>query len=163
MRVPRPYPARSAGSYSPVNRLRLGPAARPIRRLPMELYTQTVSQVPLVGGQAQGKISAAGTATLSVGPSGSGNVWYPASVTILTTTGVNDFSTCSIYLGPAGVPITLQTTIFPGGTGTASLAIPSMTPGQYIIAQWSGGHSGDTCSMNITGTMDSVIPSAGGR
>lgn len=158
MRIPRPQPATPAGSYSRTNRLLLGPSARLARRLPMELYTQVISGVPLTGGQQQGKISAGGAATLSVGPSGSGNVWYPASVTIVTTTGINDFSTCSIYLGPAGVPVTLQATIFPGGTGTASLAIPSMTPGQYIIAVWSGGHAGDTCSMNITGTMDSVMP-----
>lgn len=146
-----------AGSYRP-DRMSWAPSVRPIRRLPMQLYRQPVTSVPLTGGQAQGKISAAGAATLSVGPAGAGNVWYPASVTILTTSGVNDFSTCNIYLGPAGVPITLQATIFPGGTGTASLAIPSMTPGQYIIAVWSGGKSGDTCSINVTGTMDSVMP-----
>jgi len=132
--------------------------ARPIQRLPLQVYRQRITSVPLTGGQAQGKISAAGTATLSVGPSGAGNIWYPASITILTTTGVNDFSTCSIYLGPAGVPITLIATLFPGGTGTASLAIPSMTPGQYVIAVWTNATSGDTCSINIVGTMDSVAP-----
>ena len=147
---------RAAGAYSP-GRLRWGPAAAPIRRLPMQLYTRAVTSLPLVGGQAQGTISAGG-ATLSVGPSGAGNIWYPASVTILTTTGTNDFSTCQIFLGPAGVPITLQATLFPGGTGTASLAIPSMTPGQYIIAVGTGAHNGDTCSINVTGTMDSVMP-----
>ena len=93
-----------------------------------------------------------------MGPAGAGNVWYPASITILTTTGVNDFSTCSVYLGPAGVPVTLVATLFPGGIGTASLAIPSMTPGQYIIAVWAGGHAGDVCSINVVGTMDSVAP-----
>ena len=146
-----------AGAYAP-GKLAWSVSARPARRLPIQLYTRQVSGLLLTGGQAQGIISAAGAATLSVGPAGSGNVWYPASITILTTTGINDFSTCSVYLGPAGVPITLQATLFPGGTGTASLAIPSMTPGQYLIAVWSGGHSGDVCSMNITGTMDSVIP-----
>jgi hypothetical protein len=85
-------------------------------------------------------------------------VWYPASLTVSTTTGINDFSTCSIYLGPAGVPVTLVATLFPGGTGTASLAIPSMTPGQYLIAVWTGAKSGDTASINIVGTMDSVMP-----
>lgn len=149
--------ARPAGAYSP-GYLRWGPAAQPIRRLPMQLYRQRVVSVPLTGGQAQGTISAAGAATLSVGPAGAGNVWYPASITILTTSGVNDFSTCNIYLGPAGVPITLVATLFPGGTGTASLAIPNMTPGQYLIAVWSGAKSGDTCSINIVGTMDSVMP-----
>jgi hypothetical protein len=99
-----------------------------------------------------------GLATISVGPQGFGNVWYPASATILTTSGVNDNSTCSIYLGPAGIPVALQATIFPGGIGTASLAIPSMTPGQYIIAQWTGGNGGDVATLNVIGTMDSVSP-----
>lgn len=156
VRVPRGM-ARPAGSYAP-GRLGWGPVARPIRRLPMQLYRVPVTSVPLVGGQAQGKISAAGAATLSVGPAGAGNVWYPASVTIQTTSGVNDASTCLIYLGPAGVAVTLQATLYPGGFGTASLAIPSMTPGQYIIAVWSGGKNGDVCSINVTGVMDSVMP-----
>ena len=146
-----------AGSYAP-NLLRWGPQAAPIRRLPIQLYRVRVVSVPLTGGQAQGIISGSGAATLSVGPAGAGNVWYPASITIQTTTGVNDFSTCNVFLGPAGVGVTQVATIFPGGVGTASLAIPSMTPGQYIIAIWSGGHSGDTCTINIVGTMDSVMP-----
>jgi hypothetical protein len=124
----------------------------------LQVYRRRVSLVPLTGGQAQGTILAAGTLTLSVGPSGAGNVWYPASVTISTTTGINDSSTCSIYLGPAGVPVTLVATLFPGGAGTAALAIPPMTPGQYVIAVWSGAQNGDTASINIVGTMDSVMP-----
>jgi hypothetical protein len=156
VRLPRGFHYPAGGRFP--GKLTSGPAVRPIPRLPMQLYTQTVSSVPLTGGQAQGKISAAGAATLSVGPAGAGNVWYPASITIQTTSGVNDTSTCLIYLGPAGVPVTLQATLYPGGFGTASLAIPSMTPGQYIIAVWSGGKSGDVCSINITGTMNSVMP-----
>lgn len=157
MRVPRGLHS-PAGAWAP-NRLGWRPASpRPIGRLPMHLYGQRVSSVPLTGGQAQGVIGSAGTATLSVGPAGAGNVWYPASVTISTTSGVNDFSVCNFYLGPAGVPVALVGTLFPGGTGTASLAIPSMTPGQYIIAQWTGAKSGDTCSMNVIGLMDSLIP-----
>jgi hypothetical protein len=98
------------------------------------------------------------SALISVGPQGIGNVWYPASCTIQTTSGVNDFSTCQIFLGPAGIPVTLQATIFPGGYGTASLAIPSMTPGQYIIAQWTNANPGDIATINVVGTMDSVTP-----
>jgi len=152
-----PVPATHAGAYARAM-FAWGPAARPIRRLPMQLYTQRVVQVPLIGGQAQGIISGAGALSLSVGPAGAGNVWYPASITIQTTSGTNDFSTCSVFLGPAGVGVTLIATIFPGGVGTASLAIPSMTPGQYIIAVWSGGHAGDIATINVVGVMDSVMP-----
>jgi L-aminopeptidase/D-esterase-like protein len=124
----------------------------------VQLYQRRVTSLPLVGGQAQGVISGAGALTLSVGPAGAGNVWYPASATIQTTTGVNDFSTCQIFLGPAGLGVTLLATLFPGGIGTASLAIPSMTPGQYIIATWAGAHAGDVATVNVVGTMDSVSP-----
>lgn len=156
MRVPPGFHPQ-AGAYAP-GKFRWSVSARPVRRLPIQVYRQRVSSVPLTGGQAQRTISAAGAATLSVGPAGAGNVWYPASITISTTTGINDFSTCSVYLGPAGVPVTLVATLFPGGTGTASLAIPSMTPGQYIIAVWAGANPGDVAAINVVGTMDSVMP-----
>lgn len=135
---------------------RRGPG-RPVR-IPVEQYTQQVTGIPLTGGQGTAKVSAAGAATISVGPAALGTVWYPAQVTVQTTSGVNDASTCNIYLGPAGVPVTLVATIYPGGIGTAAVAVPSMTPGQYLIAVWSGGNSGDTASMNVIGTATAVMP-----
>lgn len=102
-----------------------------------------------------------GALSLSVGPQGLGNVWYPAQATVSTTTGPLDTSTCLIYLGAQGVPTTLQATVFPGGAGTVGLAIPSMTPGQVIIANWTGGHPGDVAGLNIGGTMDALTTGAG--
>jgi len=72
----------------------------------METYTVHKSGVPLQGGQAQGFISAGGLLTLQIGPQGAGTVWYPAQVTTSTTSGVNDVSTCLVYMGAAGTPIT---------------------------------------------------------
>lgn len=109
-------------------------------------------------GAAGAPATTPGLAKISVGPQGLGNVWYPAQATVSTTSGVNDNSTCQIFLGPAGIPITLVATIFPGGVGTAALAVPSMTPGQYLIAQWTGGNAGDVASLNVIGTMDSIMP-----
>ena len=40
----------------------------------------------------------------------------------------------------------------------ASFALPAMSPGQYLIAVWAGGNPGDVATVNITGTMDSVMP-----
>lgn len=99
-----------------------------------------------------------GLALVSVGPQGLGNVWYPAQVTVSTTSGVNDTSTCQVFLGPAGVPVTLLGTIFPGGIGTLGAAVPPLAPGQYLIAQWTGGNPGDVAAINVIGTMDSVMP-----
>jgi hypothetical protein len=105
-----------------------------------------------------GTITGQGSATVSVGPQGLGNAWYPASMTVSTTSGVLDTSTCNVYLGPAGFPVTLLGTIYPGGFGTAGFALPSLTPGQYLIAQWTGAKAGDVAAVNVVGTMDSVMP-----
>ena len=99
-----------------------------------------------------------GECLLSVGPSGAGTVWFPAAATVSTTSGINDNSTCNLYIGPAGIPITLVGTLFPGGYGTISLPIPSLAPGQYIIAVWTGGKLGDVASINISGTMQALAP-----
>lgn len=98
----------------------------------------------------------AGEGIVSVGPQGLGNVWYPAQCTISTTSGVNDNSVFSLYLGPAGVPVTLVGQAFPGGSGTLAVAVPSMTPGQYLIGVWTGGNPGDVASINVIGTMDTL-------
>jgi hypothetical protein len=53
------------------------------------------------------------------------------------------------------VPNVLVAQIYTGN-GVAALAIPSMTPGQYIIAVWTGGHTGDIAAINVIGTMDAL-------
>jgi hypothetical protein len=123
--------------------------------VPIGRYTGKISGVPLTGGQASGPVSAGGTLTLSAGPQGLGTAWYPAQVTLSTTTGALDTSTALVYLGVGGVPTTLVATVY-SGNGTAALAIPAMQPGDLVIVQWSGGHPGDTASFNILGTMDAL-------
>jgi hypothetical protein len=122
----------------------------------MQMYQRRLSGVPLTGGQGQVILSSTGAGSLSLAPTGLGVVWYPVQATISTTTGVLDSSTFNLYLGPAGVPITLVGTLFPGGAGTVALAIPEMTPGQALIATWTGGHAGDLASINVIGTMDAL-------
>jgi hypothetical protein len=132
-----------------------GTGMQPIRRVPMQAYTRTASGVTLTGGQVQGQVPAGGMLTLSVGPQGLGNVWYPAQATISTTTGPLDTSTCKVWLGSQGVPVTLVAQVFTGN-GTVALAIPSMTPGQVLIFQWTAAKPGDTAGANIIGTMDAL-------
>jgi hypothetical protein len=156
VRVPRGMHRAAGAGYRP-----LGPAPRAAwrpGRIPVGRYTQVINGVPLVGGQGTA-IVADGTATVQLGPAGLGNVWYPAQATIQTTSGVSDTSTLNAYLGPSGVPVTLVGTAYPGGTGTIALAVPSMTPGQYLIFTWTGANDGDLASVNVIGTMSSVAPS----
>lgn len=96
-----------------------------------------------------------GTLTLTAGPQGLGTIWYPAQVTLSTTTGALDTSTALVYLGSQGVPIALVGTVFTGN-GTVALAIPDMSPGQVLIVTWTNGHPGDTAAFNIVGTMDAL-------
>jgi len=96
-------------------------------------------------------------AVLSVGPQGLGTVWYPAQVTISTTTGALDTSTALVYCGPPSVltPATLVGTVY-SGNGTVGLAVPSLSPGQVVTAAWTGAHPGDQAAVNIIGTMDAL-------
>lgn len=132
-----------------------GSGARRIEPVPISAYRGRLTGVGLTGGQAQGTISGGGALTMSVGPQGLGTVWYPAQVTLSTTTGPLDTSTALVYLGAQGVPITLVATQYTGN-GVVALAVPPMTPGQVLIVSWSGAHPGDTAALNIIGTMDAL-------
>jgi hypothetical protein len=131
-----------------------GTGQQPITAIPVTRYRGKISGVPLTGGQAQGVI-ASNALQLSVGPQGLGTVWYPVQVTLSTTTGPLDTSTALVYLGPLITPATLVGTVY-SGNGTVALAIPSMSPGQYLVISWTGAHNGDTAAANVIGTMDAL-------
>lgn len=135
-----------------------GSGQQPMARVPVQQYKGKVTALTLTGGQAQGIVPASGKVTLSVTPQGLGTIWYPAQVTLSTTTGLAggiDSSNAVVYLGSQGIPITQVGSVF-GGNGTVALAIPSMSPGQQLIVQWTGAKTGDTASFNIIGTMDAL-------
>ena len=98
--------------------------------------------------------------TLSVGPQGLGAAWYPAQVTLSTTTGALDTSTANIYLGVGGVPTTLVGSVF-SGNGVAALAVPPMQAGDLVFVTWVNGHTGDVAALNIIGTMDALTTGRG--
>jgi hypothetical protein len=121
-------------------------------------FTTRNSGIALQGGWAQTEVAAGGEAQVSAGPQGAGTVWYPAQVTVSTTTGIEtglDTSVCNVYTGAAGTPTTLQGTIY-GGNGVLAVALPPLTVGLFIIAVWTGGHPGDQAAINVTGTMDAL-------
>lgn len=161
VRLPRGWGAYfHAPAPRPGGKLRQGPgwrgtgmqAAPPI---PIQRYTSRVSGVPLTGGQNQAAIPAGGTLTLSVGPQGLGTTWYPAQVTLSTTTGPLDTATANVWIGSQGVPVTLAGTIYTGN-GVLALAIPPMQPGQVLIVTWTGATPGNIAGLNVTGTMDAL-------
>jgi hypothetical protein len=127
------------------------------RSAPVHLYDHRLDDLPITGGQALLQLNGSGAGTASVGPTGLGTVWYPASVVFGTSVTPFDSSIINVYVGPAGVPTALQGTLITGGVGVVSLAIPAMSPGLYIIAVWSGGTAGSTVSMNVTGSMSALV------
>jgi hypothetical protein len=142
-------------AYPGAGRGRGGMHPLPLRTAPPELYKFITPSLQIQNAQAQGVMGTGGTLTLSVGPTGMGTVWYPASAAVATSLGTADTSTCDIYIGPVNTPVAIQG-IIPSGNGVLALAIPAMTPGTYVVAVWTGGKSGTTCYLNVTGVLTSL-------
>jgi len=98
-------------------------------------------------------------ALVQVGPQGLGTVWYPAAVTVSTTSGVNDNSVANVYAGPAYLltPTQLLGTIPNGGAGVLSAAVPPLPVGWYLTVIWTGANLGDVAAVNITGSKDARV------
>src|SRR5215469_322787 len=132
------------------------PQLRTIRRTDPRQYVVRLTGIPLQPAQAQALVPASGNVNLpSIGPTGLGNIWYPAQATVSTTTGVFDSSQFRLYLGSVNLPITLVGQC-QGGAGTIAVALPPMQPGQYLIGVLTGGHPGDLVAMNVIGVMDAL-------
>lgn len=154
---PRPVPALAGGSWAAAGyRFYKRTIVPPV---PISRYTSKAQGVPLTGGQAQGAMSGAGALTLSVGPQGLGNIWYPAQITLSTAVGALDTATALVYAGIGGVPVQLVGTVYTGN-GTVALAVPPMQPGELIIVAWTGGAPGETAALNVVGTMDALTTGA---
>ena len=133
-----------------------GLVAFPARRVPIEHFVRQISGVPLTGGQAQTVVNGAGVATCRVGPQGLGTVWYPSQCTVSTSTGAADASTVAVYLGSQAQQNLQGGQSYAGGGDTIGLSVVSMTPGDLLIAVWSGAVSGATAVINVLGTMDAI-------
>ena len=130
--------------------------AFPARRVPQERFSRLLSAIPLTGGQGQAIVNGSGAARVSVGPQGLGTTWYPSQCTISTSTGANDISTCAVYLGSQAQQNLQGGQSYAGGGDTVGLSVVSMTPGDLLIAVWSGAVPGATAAINIQGTMDAL-------
>ena len=132
------------------------PNRRP-RTIPQQAYGARAS-TPIPDGYGATTV-AGGTATVYVGPSGVGTIWYPTMAVLATTSGATDSSTAVIYLTPlTNGSFHVQTQIggqsYAGGGDTIGLAVPPMWPGTYIAAVWSGANNGDLASLTVYGDRD---------
>jgi hypothetical protein len=124
--------------------------------VPQTRFRRKIQGVPLTGGQAIGTITAGGTATISVGPQGLGNIWYPVQCTISSSVGAADASTCAVYLGSQTQQNLQGGQSYAGGGDVVALSVVSMSPGDLLIAVWSGGTAGSRVAINVQGTMDAL-------
>jgi hypothetical protein len=138
--------------------MRLIPPYRAVTPSVLRYRTQADSQI---GGFGVGQtlVSGSGAATVQVGPSGLGTLWYPQQAVLSTSSGVNDSSTAIAYLGPAGVvPANILFQSFSAGNDVQGIAVPVMQPGDFITCVWSGGHPGDVATLRIIGGLTALTP-----
>jgi hypothetical protein len=133
------------------------PRARPAT-VGVEQYTQRIRMPLQVPGYA---VVVGGTATVTLGPQGVGGVWYPQSVGIATTTGAADSSTCALYVGPLSALSQIGSQSYAGGGDSIGLAVPTLYPGSFLVAVWSGAHNGDQAALTVYGQQDTLnVPSS---
>ena len=133
------------------------PMARPAT-IGVEQYARRVRS-PLTGGYGTATVSASGAATVTLGPQGVGTVWYPQQCAIATTTGANDASTCSLFVGPLGLLTLIGSQSYAGGGDSIGLAVPALFPGYFLVAVWTGGNTGDLAALTVYGQMDTLAVS----
>jgi hypothetical protein len=117
-------------------------------------YVRPVT-VPLMRA-GQSVVSGAGFAQVRIGPSGVGAKWYPMTATFSTTSGPADSSIVVLYNGFVADANLLNGQGYSGGGDTAGLAIPQMTPGDVIVAEWVNATPGDVAQLTIVGTQDAL-------
>lgn len=136
----------------------LRPQWRP-RSPAVQAYRNQASSQIAGYGVGQSLVTGSGAATVQVGPSGLGTLWYPQQAVLSTSSGVNDSSTAIAWLGPAGaVPANILFQSFSGGSDVQGIAVPVMQPGDFITCQWSGGHPGDVATLRIIGALTALVP-----
>lgn len=119
-------------------------------------HYQTPAQVPIGPyGFAQGIITAAGTLTLRVGPAAYGTSWNLAQASIGTTTGAADTSTAEFFAQPYGAPSPAWQVgqSYAGGGDQVGLAGIKLVTGEFLLVVWSGGHTGDTATLVLSGVQ----------
>jgi hypothetical protein len=130
----------------------LGGRAYSIPRPGMETYLATVRTM-LTDNQRQTTVSG-GTATIQLGPQGNGTRWYLTQANVKTTTGTLDTSTVALYLGAQSQSNLLGGGSYAGGQDTIGLNVRPLTPGDLIIAVWSGANNGDIATLTLYGEQD---------
>lgn len=97
-------------------------------------------------------LDSSGNGTASAGPSSPGEVWFPTSVSVSASSNTAE-AIAKIYAGGQ-----ISQSMFADGTtwgstgdSTSNVSGP-VYPGQQVFAVWTGGDTGATATVVITGT-----------
>lgn len=109
------------------------------------------STAPL-SASAQVVLDGSGNGSVSIGPTGFGETWTSVAAAVHCATNVNE-ATCRFYVGPSASPNYFAGATTFGSTGDASPWSGQPIPvGQFVFAVWSGGDSGTTAYLSLSGT-----------
>jgi len=134
-----------------------GPGIRRPPVAPLHQFTSVMRVAIRPGeGTRTAVVSGAGTATVTIGPDAL-ITWYVAYVSISTTTGAADSSTCQVQVGPAGHGINPSGQSYSGGGDVVSLGGRALKPGEYITLAWSGGKPADLAIATVYGDQDILV------
>lgn len=98
------------------------------------------------------KLDGTGAGTVVLSPK-VGQEWRLTLASVLVSTHVAE-PQCSIYIGGAATPDAFVDGTFTGSlNSTDAVASHPVTPGQKVIAVWSGGDAGATATLTLRGTV----------
>lgn len=145
--LPPGYNQRAGGWLAaPRTAIAVRPAAVPVH------HYRTRHRGPIRSdGTSQAFIGAGGGAQVQVGPQGLGTIWELQQAVLATTTGANDASTCALYVGAISIANMIGGQSYAGGGDTVGLTGLQLQTGEFLIAVWSGGHSGDAATIRLSG------------
>lgn len=103
------------------------------------------------------KFTAAGGATAQVGPQGVGETWSLDQCFVSTSVGQLDAAQAIVYVGPAAIPAYAVTGSIIGGGSQFGLGGVGLKPGDFVFAVWTGGTSGATAYLKVTGTRTALV------
>jgi len=119
---------------------------------PGRLRLDQTAAVVLVGGNG----------TVSIGPDGSHEYWYPDTVSVIAPNPAGGVpaneATCNLYAGPRASQEYFVDGTYSGSSGDSSGRFSGFTIGRHanakIWAVWSGGDPGATATLRVQGTKE---------
>ena len=155
VRLPPGWPAmaRLAGSQN----ARAGAAARRITVPPVHQYVRPVT-VDLGNDGVAPTVTfpASGTVQAFCGPNVSGESWALDQCYLSTSVGPLDTAQCTVYAGPLPLAQYAVTGSLAGGAAQFGLGGVSIAFGWFIYAVWTGGTTGATAQLRVTGTKTAL-------